>query len=94
MNSVRSFRQVSSTTFARSCSTSFAHVALPGQPSVSLVPRYNRLDDVPDSLLALFFVNYYQICLIYFHSRCQVSAAVFWYQRAVKTVRDFLAGFP
>lgn len=69
MVSVQSFRQVSSTTFSPNCSTSFAHVALPRQPSVSLIPGYNRFDDVPDSLLSLFFIDYYQICLIYFHSR-------------------------
>ena len=93
MDSVRSFRQVLSTISTRSCSTFFA-VGLPGQLSVSFVPRYNRLDNVSDSLLELFFVNYYEVCLICFHSQWQFSAEAPFYQHAVKTVRGFLASFP
>jgi len=89
----RRFGKVFSTTFTLSCSTSFA-AALFGQPSVSFVPRCNRLDDVSGSLLALFFVNYNQVCLIFFHSWWKLWAEVCVYQRAVNTVRGFLASFP
>lgn len=68
--------------------TSFAVIPHPHHLSISLVPRYNCLDHVL-GLFTRFFIEYYQICLIFFHSLRQVSAATMLYQHTVGAVLGF-----